>query len=195
MLSEIIKQLNWVDILTVTVIGRIVYIGFKNGVVVEFFKCLGTVFAVFLSFHYFSDLAKWIESITPLAEPTTIAGSFSFIALLVLLSFKFVRDAVLLVFKPQTHPVVDRWIGFFIAVFRSFLTVSLILVIVNMLVVKEEKENLKQSLSFHTFFGIAPSVYHGIFGALHKVFPEEKINLRAFSQKSEELIVTPAQYK
>ncbi len=54
MLLDIIKKLNWVDVFVIIALMRIGYVAFETGFTIELFKLLGTLFAIYLSMHYFT---------------------------------------------------------------------------------------------------------------------------------------------
>lgn len=63
MLTKMIQHFNWVDVLFIIILLRIAYIAIKKGVVVESFKLCGTLFALYISLHYYPVVSDWLRSL------------------------------------------------------------------------------------------------------------------------------------
>ena len=48
MLTDFFSRINWIDVLMVGIIFRILFIGLKSGFINEAFKLLGSIFSVFI---------------------------------------------------------------------------------------------------------------------------------------------------
>lgn len=126
MLTHFIKSINWIDVALAFLFIRMIFIGVKNGFVAEFFKALGVVFAVFISFHYYSFLAAWVAQ--KIHCPWDYWGLLIFAALwlIVAVFFKFLRDGILVLFKIETnHQGFDKYAAGVVAVGRGILVCSL----------------------------------------------------------------------
>ncbi|MFC1623882.1 CvpA family protein [Candidatus Omnitrophota bacterium] len=163
---------NWVDILFVTLLIRICYIGFKNGILPEFFRLSGLLSAFIFSFnnytlvgHFFSTHTRWIG-----ARPDII--SFLVIFLFILFIFKILASAASLLLSGGGMSGLSRIIGLVLGFVRGFLMISLL----HVLFVNGPFEYLSRSVEGRSFFGQytsrpAPFVYEtGI-----KFYPWRKI--------------------
>jgi len=154
-------RFNWVDVLFVTLLIRIGYIGFKNGFLPEFFRLLGLLAAFILSFNnytlvsqFLSAHAKWTG-----AKPDVI--SFLFIFLLIVFIFKiFATVSANLLSKRESISGPDRLAGLVLGLGRGALLVGLIYV----LFVNSPFKYLSTSTKDRSFSGqyiskVAPFVY------------------------------------
>ena len=73
MLMDFLQKINWLDIVSLAICVRAVFIGVKKGFVVEFFKSLGILFSVFITLHYFSDVTVFASTQVTFLELPTIA--------------------------------------------------------------------------------------------------------------------------
>src|SRR3989338_2922691 len=96
---DLLNRLNWVDILVWGILGRIVYIGIKQGFVTEFFKLLGVTFAVFFTLHYYSSFSKFLQKSIHFPESMTNIFCFALLWATAVITFKFIRDGITLLFK------------------------------------------------------------------------------------------------
>ena len=185
---DILKNINWVDILIGAISIRIIYIGTKNGFIVEFFKWIGVLFSIFITFHYYSNLAKILQSRLPISG--SIAQSLCFVLLwsLVFLMFKLIREGMMLMLKIQAHSLLDKWGGLLVSILRSILIGSLVLVFLQVLGVEYITKNVRKSFLNDYLFDIAPKVYEVSYdGFVDKFFPSEKLNLAVFKLKTVDL--------
>ncbi len=58
---EILKQINWVDVLAAIIILRISYVAFQDGLSHEIFPLIGIIGTVVLALHYYNKLAIFIS--------------------------------------------------------------------------------------------------------------------------------------
>ena len=190
MFLKVISSINWVDLLIVGFSVRIIYIGIKNGFVTELFKLAGVVCAIFITFHYYIDLEKFLHSHVPLAESLLTILCFSVLLTIVLLLFKLIREGTMLIFKIQAHPLLDQWGGLAIALIRSLLVGSLILISLQVLGIEYLQRNGKKAFFSPYLFELSPNVYKACYsGFISKFFPNEKLNQVVFQLKGEK---TPA---
>lgn len=188
MFLDILKNINWVDILIAAITIRIIYIGIKNGFIVEFFKGIGVFFSIFITFHYYTGIAKILQSRLPISE--SIAQSLCFVLLwsLVSLIFKLIREGMMLMLKIQAHSLLDKWGGLLVSILRSILIGSLVLVFLHVLGVEYIIKNVRRSFINAYLFDIASKVYEASYdGFVDKFFPSEKLNLAVFKLKTVDL--------
>jgi len=87
-------KFNWIDIVFVTLLFRTCYIGFRNGVLPEFFRTLGLFSAFILSFNNYITASDFLAKHARLTGSKGEVTAFIFIFLTVLLAFKLLAVAV-----------------------------------------------------------------------------------------------------
>jgi uncharacterized membrane protein required for colicin V production len=160
---------------------RAFHIGKKNGIVVEFFKLLGILFAAVVSCHYYSRMATALHDVIRI--PPSIGEGFSFLLLWVLsvLLFKLIRDGIMILLKIEAHADIEKWIGVVLSFVRGLVICSLIVVNFQISGVKYLNNYAKESFFGPAVSEIAPIIYEFSYSHLiTKLFPEEKPNTRLF---------------
>ena len=186
MFLNLISSINWIDLLIIGFGVRIIYIGIKNGFVTELFKLAGVLCAIFITFHYYTGLAKLLHNHIPVSESLLVVSCFGVLLTLVLLLFKLIREGTMLIFKIQAHPLLDQWGGFVISILRSLLVGSLILISLQLFEIDYLQKNGKKSLFHPYLFDLSPKFYEGCYkGFVSKFFPNENLNPAVFKLKVE----------
>ncbi|MFH1201960.1 MAG: CvpA family protein [Candidatus Omnitrophota bacterium] len=180
-MASFFKNLNWIDILVLTIILRTSYIGLRRGFVIEFFKGIGLFFGLFISLHYYSKLTEFLNKLTPVPadflEPLVLLS----ILILIVLGFKFIRDAILLLFKIEPKTYLDRWGGAFLGIVRSVLVASLVLLGLVFFPIDYFKKSIFGSTMGVTLVKVAPRVYESSFENFFRLFfPQEELNKAIF---------------
>ncbi len=186
MFIEILQQIRWIDIFLILILGRIIFIGIKKGFITEAFKLLGLLVSIFVTFHYFGTLAKFVSDRTSFVSDST-AKVFFFLLLLtiVLLVFKLVREGSMVVIKMEAHPILDKWGGLIVSVVRGLLICSLVLVFFQVWDLEILNKHVKKSLLSSYVNDLSPGFYETCFnGFISKFFPNEKLNLSVFKLKN-----------
>ena len=187
---ELSRQLNWIDILVLIVFLRLTFISMKQGLGVEFFKLLGTLFALYLALHYYSLLATFLSGFTGSIEPDI--SFLELIAFVILFAFGYlffwsIRIATFRFMTAEVNSEFSKWGGFVCAFLRSFLLSSLILFALVIPGAAYFKDSVSYSLSGHYFSKVAPATYTFIWesivskfnsgekynSALYDIFPAE----------------------
>lgn len=180
MILETLKQFNWLDIVVVILLLRICYVGIKSGFLVELFKILGTIFSIYLSFHYFPGLSYFINSHIPSNfMPAEFLDFICFVLLATIgyLVFVILRHIILHFIKMEAIPKLSRWGGFILAAGRAFLYTSLIIFMLVISTIAVLKRSVVISYSGKYLFSIAPAVYSGLWdGFASKFATNEKVN-------------------
>ena len=65
MLTDFIQHFNWVDIVIIIVFLRIGYVSLKTGILIEVFKFLGALSAIYISSHYYTNLSDSLKKFIP----------------------------------------------------------------------------------------------------------------------------------
>lgn len=183
MKNELIRQLNWVDIVIIIIIIRTVFMGFKKGLMVETFKLLGTLFAIFISLHYYSSISNFISSRMPL--PVEFLDLIAIISLIiiVLIVFKFMRDGLLILFKTEPLAALDRWGSLILGFIRGCFLSSLVILLIFLSSIEYSQNSVRGSLSSKYFLELSPKTYAFIFDNIFSKLPsEEKINSAIFEK-------------
>lgn len=126
---ELLRHINWVDVLALIIILRISYVSFSHGLSHELFSLFGVYLNTVLVLHYYLRVGLFLSSAIGL--PHEISNFLSFLFLLVGIAFivLFARKFVDLVVKVTWNPVIERIGGIVSGVARACLTVSLVLML------------------------------------------------------------------
>lgn len=179
--TEILSSLNWIDILMAVIVLRAVYVGIKNGFVIEMFKLISILLAVFIILHYYSGISKYIQEKAHLPQGSSDLICFGLLWALVVIIFKFVRDGFTVLFKVQAHSILDRWGGLLVCIFRAALVCSLTILLLRVSDIDYFVKNLQKSLSAPKLVWWSPRVYETCYeGFVSKFFPNETLNKSVF---------------
>ena len=182
MLTDFLSKINWIDVLMVVIIFRILFIGLKNGLITEAFKLFGAIFSVFIVLHYYIAFAGLIFSKLHFPKAVTLSLSFLILWALVTLIFKLIRDGLLLIFSIETQKHVDRWGGGVLSAVRALIICGLTFYLIILMGIDTPYRMAKTSISRRCFSPVAVGIYSMIYtGLVSKFFPNEKINNQALS--------------
>jgi len=177
---ELSGQLNWVDILVLIVFFRLSFISLKQGLGVEFFKLLGTLFALYLSLHYYSYFATFLNGYTGSIIPEIpVLELMAFVTLFAFgyLFFWSIRIVTFRFMTAEVNSEFGKWGGFVCAVLRSFLLSSLILFAFVIPGKAYFKNSVRYSFSGYYFLKVAPATYTFIWESIASKFNSgEKYN-------------------
>lgn len=190
---DIIRQFNWVDIFIEIVLFRICYIAIKGGLLIEFFKLLGALIALYLSLHYHSNISSLILQQFHLPEEKLQAGLINFVILVLLLVLGYfaiflLRALFYRFMSMETSPNLNKWGGLVLGIFRSLIVCGLIV----FTLVISGNGYLKRSVGSSYFgkrlFNLAPYTYGWLWNNVTSKFIKgEKIN-RAALQAGERIL-------
>ncbi len=176
-MMEYLKALNWVDILVVVLLIRIVYVSAKTGFVVEFMKMLGVLFAVFFAFHFYVRLAAIAGQLIKVDAAILQTVSFCIIGIVSYWLCQLLRNALFLVFTVETISLVDRWGAAVVSLVRFFLTASMVLFLFLITSYPYMIKMTAASLSERYVLRMAPTTYFTITNAfVVKLFPTQRAN-------------------
>ena len=187
---ELSRQLNLIDILILIVFLRLVFISFKQGLGVEFFKLLGSLCGLYLALHYYFLLATFLSGFTGSIEPEI--SFLELIAFVILFAFGYlffwsVRIVTFRFMDAEVNSQFSKWGGCVCALFRSFLLSSLMLFALVIPGSAYFKDSVRYSFSGYYFSKVAPATYTFIWesivskfnsgekynSALYDIFPAE----------------------
>lgn len=180
MLPEIISQFNWIDILIIVIFVRICFVSLKTGFLVEIFKFLGMILAIYCSLHYYTFLSDFMAK--GLGIKNTPLEFLDFISAVILaaLSYLFflgIRVGFERFIKMETTPNISRAGGLVLGIARSFLLGSLIVFLLVISSVSYLKKSAAVSFSGRRMLDIAPGTYTWIWNNLaSKFMGNEKFN-------------------
>ncbi len=177
---NIIKQINWIDIFVIILLVRICYIAGEHGLLLESFKFLGTLSAVYLSLHYYKGLSDSIQNSIGLEDPPTHLFNLFSVIILAIIGygiFALLRKGFSKLVKMEAEAHLNRWGGLVLGIIRGFLFSSLIIFIF----VVSDSEYLNKSVissySGEYVFKIAPATYSSLWNNFFSKFmPQEKLN-------------------
>jgi uncharacterized membrane protein required for colicin V production len=179
--TEIITSLNWVDILLVIVIIRIIYIGAKRGFAIEISKLCGLLLSVVVAYHYYLALANIVTAHSPLPAGFSSLICFIFLLVIVNLLFALFRQGVALIIKVEPLPFLNTWGGALLGALRSWIICSVFLYILFISGFGYIEKSARQSYSAGYFAKAAPAIYSYSFESIiSKFFPGEEANSAVF---------------
>ncbi len=180
MILEFLRQLNWVDILVIILLFRICYIAMKNGIIVELFKLMGTLLAIFLAYHYYTSAADYsLDRFSIKAIPVEFLDFLVFAILLPIgyLACMLIRIAFFHLAKIETISLLNRWGGLALSIGRGVLFVSLVTYMLAISTVTYLRDGVSNSYFGKATIKIAPAVYGALWnGIISKFMPQEQIN-------------------
>ncbi len=180
MIINVLTRLNWIDFIVVSILLRVLYVGGKNGFIVELFKLIGIIFTTYVSLHYYVKLSDFIiQRLSKVQVPTELLHFFVFI-LLVAVSYSFfvlVRRAFCNLVKMEAAPILSKWGGVFLGVGRGVLTSSLVMLVLLISTTPYLNTSVRKSYSGRCLFNVAVKTYSAIWnGLMSKFMTGEKFN-------------------
>ena len=158
---EIIKQINWVDLLVVILIIRISYVAFQEGLSHEIFPAVGSLAIIVLCLHYYKRIGIWISQ-NIFNMPLDLSNFLSFLLLAVMIGviFKILKAFLDKIIKVEWHPFIERFGGLAIGIMRASLVASLILMIIALMPLSYLQWSIrdKSMIGMH-FLRIGPTIY------------------------------------
>ena len=123
-------KFNWVDIFFVILLFRTCYVGFKKGLLPEFFRLLGLFLAFILSFNSYILVSGFLAKHVKLTGLKADITGFLFIFLSVVLIFKLLAvlaDKILGV--SENVSLANKVIGFAFGLTRGILLIGLVYIL------------------------------------------------------------------
>lgn len=186
MVLDYIKQLNWIDIIVVILLIRIVYIAVKTGFTIEVFKLLGTVCAIYLACHYYLRVGIFLNSYFSL-KGVGWGNFLNFIVFFALaylgyLAFVIIRLVCTILIKMEAVSLLNRWGALILGIVRWGLFSSLLLFLVVISHNGYLKNSLSNSLASTLFVKLTPKVYQTVWtGLISRFANEEAFNKAVFA--------------
>lgn len=180
MILDLITKLNWIDLLLVFIAVRILYIGAKKGLLVELFKVLGILAAIYLSMHYYTFVSDFFNQrlnlkVIPLDFLDFLV--FMFLAGVGYLLFLVLREVCTHLVKMEAIPTLNKWGGLIVSTARVVLFTGLIIFGLTISCVNYLKESVEKSFSGAYLYEVAPSVYSWVWNNISsKIMSQEEFN-------------------
>lgn len=175
-----IAQSNFVDIVIIIITLRICYIAAVMGLVVEFFKLLGVLFATYISLHYYTSISDIIQrhffsKEMPLEFMDFLV--FVILAFLAYLGVIVLRSIFYRLIKLEATPKINKMSGFILGLGRAYFSVGLLVFILSISSVSYLNDSVKHSYLGSRAFSISPRSYNWIWNSIVSKFsPGEKLN-------------------
>lgn len=180
MLTDILKQIGWIDVLVAILFVRICYIAVKNGFSTEFFKFLGTLLAIYLSLHYYTALSDFVQKrFTRELIPLEFLDFICFVLLAEVgyLLFFILRATFLRLVTIEAVSMLNHWGGLLIGIARSLLFIGIVIYALTISSVSYFKDSVARSYLGKAAIKTAPAVYSGLWnGFFSKFMAQEKFN-------------------
>jgi uncharacterized membrane protein required for colicin V production len=141
---------------------------------------LGTVLAIYLSLHYYTSLAEYLNNRFSISTVPLEFLAFLCFAVLALVGygvFIIFREGVTRFIKSEAAPKLNQWGGLVVGAVRCFLLMSLILYILLISTLTYLNASVHKAYFGKSIFRIAPAVYSNIWNAaMSKLMFNEKFN-------------------
>lgn len=165
---DIIRQLNWIDVLVIILVIRISYVAFQEGLSHEIFPLISGIASIIISLRYYHKLGGFFSNAVPALSKAI--SNFTGFCLLVIgtgLVFKLVRIVLDRVIKVQWHPLIERFGGLVFGACRGAITACLVLETMAMAPLPYLQWSIRdRSFSGVYFVRIGPTVYEAASGFL-----------------------------
>ncbi|MEA3328562.1 MAG: CvpA family protein [Candidatus Omnitrophota bacterium] len=162
MLDNILKYINWVDVLVVVLILRAGYLGFKTGVWHELLGLIGILVAIFIPFRNYAQLGKVIDIHSFLSLQAAKIVSFVLLMLAVLILVKLIRSLFKKLVKVEFISVIESLGGTIIGLVQAGLACGLILLVFTWVPARSLQTAItKGSYLGSRLTGAPPAIYDG----------------------------------
>lgn len=180
MIQDFLSRINPIDAIFFLLALLIISNGIRHGALVEFFKVMGSGFALILCLHYFARLARVFYRAVAIPQAANDVLAFGAIWLAVAIVFKLIRDgALLLRGKREDKKNKVSWVAFTFSLLRVVLVCCLLSVMIRIFDLSSLRRVEAESFSAPVARGLAVSLYSGVYRyAISPIFPEEKVNPR-----------------
>ena len=180
MLSDLLANFNWIDILVLCLITRIITNGSRSTILGEFLALVGAMCATFVTLHYYVRFGDWLNKNIFLPELVQEIFAFILLWLTAYLAFKLIISGWGLIFKASTPMGLTQWIGAIIATLRSFFVCGLVFMLFLLCGSEYLQKIARQSFSGFYLVDFAPRMYHIAYDEfVSKLFPGEPLNEKA----------------
>ena len=182
---------NWVDIVMVLFLARQIYKARESNLITEGLRLLGIILATFFALHYYSPIGVFFKKNLIVFDKVFDLVAFSIIAWIIILFFEGICKGWIAILKWNIYPVIDRNVGFFLGVIKSFLLGGIIFYSLCVSGIDSISDGVKNSVTRSLFGNLSVAVYQTVFlDIITPFFPEEKPNTKVFIFSDEDLSLT-----
>lgn len=180
MIIDIISQLNFLDIIILIILFRILYIAIKTGLAIELFKLLGVIFSTYVSLHYYTSISDLIQR--RFLPKVAVLEFVDFIIFLVLaalayLGFVALRSIFYRFMSLEATPKLNKFGGLILGLIRGFFVIGLLVFTLTICSVKYFSQAVERSYLGSRAVVISPRVYGLLWsGVVSKFSGKEKFN-------------------
>ena len=169
-------KVPWIDIFSLVVFIRVVYIALRRGILNEFVKFTGVFVASFFSLQYYSSFLGSVFGKAPFFFSRVWLNTISFFIIFLISTFVsfLIRRAVTLIFRREKYFLWERITAVVLGILRALLLVSVFVFFFYS--VPFLKTGVIKSTSFKITKGIAPAVYIKMYRVYRKINPPADIN-------------------
>lgn len=177
---SVVQRMNFLDIIILILLLRICYIAFKTGIVVEVFKLLGVIAAIYAASHYYTPISDFfrqrylqqsipLEFIDFLVFVSLVLLSYACFILLRITFYKFA--------KMEAVPNLNKYGGLVLGLVRWFFTAALVIYILMISSVSYLSSAVKHSYLGSRFSSVSAGTYNWMWNSVFSKFsPQEKPN-------------------
>ena len=181
MIKDILLNFNWVDVLIICLLVRIVFVGAKSNIFVEILGLLGDLCSTFVTLHYYGRFGDWLNKNVFLPEAIQDLFAFILIVLTVKVIFKLILNGWSLVFKVDVQTGPNEWGSAIVAAVRGVIICGLLFVFLMLSGNDYVKQTSRQSFTGFYLTDFSSRVYRLMHeGIVSRFFPDEPINDRVF---------------
>jgi len=167
-LLEILSRINWVDVLALTIVFRICYVGFNRGLSNEATPLLGIYAALVIALHFYAPIGNFISSFTSVNK--THANVLCFVTLTAFVNYIFILiDTYVIsrVINVHVASLVDRAGGLIFGILRGILLASVVIAALELTPITYIDNSIyKRSLLGTRFLNIAKGAHNKTFSFL-----------------------------
>jgi len=164
---DVLLRANWVDLLVVIIMLRMIYISFTDGLSHGIFPLFGSILKLVLALNFYGKLGFVLNS-TVNAIPVSLCNLIGFLVIIIIvgIALKFLRVMVDAIIKVTWHPVIEKFGGMLVGVLRGCIASSIILVLLALIPLSYLQWSIKdKSLCGVFFLRVGPEIYRVIPGA------------------------------
>lgn len=174
-IQETLTKFNWVDIVIIGMVLTTVYKGSRKGFIIEVFKVLGVLAAIYVSLHYFSRASDRLLGLLP-GLGVIFTDFFCFLVLSIAgyLAITAIRSAFCRLIKMEAISGLDKWGGFALGFLRGILLASMLIIVFHLSTVIYLKASARKSYLGSRLSTIDTRIYEGIFNGLVSRFSSQE---------------------
>lgn len=168
---DIVRRVNWVDVLAVILMIRMSYVALHEGLSHEILPFIGSIVIIIIGLHYYSKIGSFISQ-NLVAVPIEISNFLSFLILSIIAGFifKILTGFLNKIVKVAWHPFIEIFGGMVLGVVRAAIVVSLILMIIALAPVPYLQWSIRdKSVTGMYFLKIGPNIYARVSAFLPRI--------------------------